>query len=536
MGRQMSEGAASRSQPASTAYSSIRLRKNETLISGPKEQFPASYRYASALLALVAALGAVLGPVHDVQVREPIGSIIYRVILVLVVLMGVAFAIKGIRDVSLISTPKRLAWKIWRINMDVVTLRKVREILIWEASRVLSLEHPVSGKGVCFLCLYRPYGELSSWVQKQIVNSPRQVALQAGVISVGGLAESAPIVLERIVKTINEARGDSVPVRLLTRYEPEEFTPDLWVELASHELPAEIRINPGVFCIECGFDLRSLQTNQRCPECGTSIARSLHGRLLAYADPRWLGKVALGSATLAMAIPIFLTSFVLNLVRVFLPKLWPFVALGMGNSFKWVAYTLIGVGCGTALFAAREPRIDVTHKGSRLRLGCQISLLFAIASVVGMKWISAPYPNFMAFLALILSSLSLLAFASSYAGQLFGRIPLRGWPQISLWTSISCYGLAAPVGLMLVVLVVEPLYPGTLSNPAKPTPASPFLSDETRNHVIVLAVGAMQAGAYLAIFYRLSFAIRRILRTGPANTNVALNSSEHSDVDHDARN
>ncbi len=34
-------------------------------------------------------------------------------------------------------------------------------------------------------------------------------------------------------------------------------------------------------CVHCGYDLRGLPANGRCPECGTAIARSIRGDLLS---------------------------------------------------------------------------------------------------------------------------------------------------------------------------------------------------------------------------------------------------------------
>jgi hypothetical protein len=49
-----------------------------------------------------------------------------------------------------------------------------------------------------------------------------------------------------------------------------------------------------VHCIECGYDLFSLDPASRCPECGTDIALSMRGELLKFANPQWLREVRLG--------------------------------------------------------------------------------------------------------------------------------------------------------------------------------------------------------------------------------------------------
>ena len=48
-------------------------------------------------------------------------------------------------------------------------------------------------------------------------------------------------------------------------------------------------------CRRCGYNLRGLRRDGRCPECGTAVAMSLEGDLLRYADPRWVERLGRGS-------------------------------------------------------------------------------------------------------------------------------------------------------------------------------------------------------------------------------------------------
>jgi hypothetical protein len=47
-------------------------------------------------------------------------------------------------------------------------------------------------------------------------------------------------------------------------------------------------------CKKCGYNLRGLREEGRCPECGTPIGLSTTGDLLRFADPDWVEKVARG--------------------------------------------------------------------------------------------------------------------------------------------------------------------------------------------------------------------------------------------------
>ncbi len=100
-------------------------------------------------------------------------------------------------------------------------------------------------------------------------------------------------------------------------------------------------IRGDLLCAKCGYNLRGLQTDGTCPECGNPIAPSLHSRTI-FGDPFWLDDVTQG-------LRIMIFSAVASLVLIFLPPLaiwlwcsgiWSFTrrpkVIGeLAHTFRW---------------------------------------------------------------------------------------------------------------------------------------------------------------------------------------------------------
>lgn len=55
------------------------------------------------------------------------------------------------------------------------------------------------------------------------------------------------------------------------------------------------RIADELSCRSCGYNLQGLHPEGLCPECGTSIVRSIYGDKLRYSDPAWISRLARGT-------------------------------------------------------------------------------------------------------------------------------------------------------------------------------------------------------------------------------------------------
>ncbi len=96
-------------------------------------------------------------------------------------------------------------------------------------------------------------------------------------------------------------------------------------------------------CRDCGYNLRGLHKDARCPECAAPVAESLAGFLLRFAQPEWLERVALGARIAAggiTAISFTLVALVLTptlgLGSVMLALIWMGVGLMVDIAGSWL--------------------------------------------------------------------------------------------------------------------------------------------------------------------------------------------------------
>ena len=132
-------------------------------------------------------------------------------------------------------------------------------------------------------------------------------------------------------------------------------------------------------CIHCGYNLHGLSPGGRCPECGTGIARSIKGDLLAWADPEWLRVVYRGQVYIAVGCVLFLLTIPIGWLLESLKSAlgapaYVWEAADTGLSILPMLFVLIGVVGITSL----DPRVSLTEQPLALRRVVRAAAIVAL--------------------------------------------------------------------------------------------------------------------------------------------------------------
>lgn len=243
-------------------------------------------------------------------------------------------------------------------------------------------------------------------------------------------------------------------------------------------------------CKKCGYNLRGLREDGRCPECGTPIGLSTTGDLLRFADPEWVEKVARGLKIILWMILVGLIAGILSAglgaaigeeagtVLMFLVQLISFYGVwlmtepdpsGIGedpniNARKLIRITLV-VGLLNsplqfALSALDLPTTGVVLLGLIMLLVGLVGLVGEFAKFIYYERLANRIPEaslagrarFLKWAFTI--TLGLMVVVGSVAA-IFGATAPAGAPGAGI-VVISC--LALPAGLALLVFGVMTLF------------------------------------------------------------------------------
>ena len=102
--------------------------------------------------------------------------------------------------------------------------------------------------------------------------------------------------------------------------------------------PAGEVVNEDIPCRKCGYNLRSMRTDGRCPECGTSVWVSLQGTLLRYSDPNWVETIRRGFARMIAGITIVVAVIIVAIILGAMRMLDVIVLVQLVGIAGWLIY------------------------------------------------------------------------------------------------------------------------------------------------------------------------------------------------------
>ncbi len=291
-------------------------------------------------------------------------------------------------------------------------------------------------------------------------------------------------------------------------------------------------ITVDVQCIRCGYNLRGLTPEKVCPECGTPVGRSVHGNLLRYADPHWLGKLRLGAALMLWNILVGILLFfgAGALMTWGFPPIIDTVASSIAAALAWWAIFLV---------TAQEPRISRTEDTVTLR---RFVRFFATANFMGFLVAGfGPYlgggvvvliAGVILQLANIIASFGQFVYFRRFARRMPNK-KLAGSTTAVMWgfvVSLAAVSIAGTIGVLTGSFTLGGGVVTTAPVSTQPSAFSSVADDVVQLLVVFGGVGVVVFGiAYLILliwyyraFKKVSEQAHRLVRTGaPAEGRAA---------------
>jgi hypothetical protein len=198
-----------------------------------------------------------------------------------------------------------------------------------------------------------------------------------------------------------------------------------------------------IACCACGYNLKYLQSDGRCPECGTAIELSLRGDWLGNSDPDWINQLTWGS-TVLMSGALF--HFFGLCAAMLFRRTQPPLALGL-----FIPLAAMTTTAGIWILTQADPRTARNNERHLLRL--LIRIAFSIGLIDAMVQflflplqLSEHFELLSQIIELMAKTIGALGFAALflYVRRLAKRIPSRGLQAMATY-----YMWGMPLGYFL---------------------------------------------------------------------------------------
>ena len=188
-----------------------------------------------------------------------------------------------------------------------------------------------------------------------------------------------------------------------------------------------------VRCRRCRYDLRGSDAGGVCPECGLAVAESMGGRLLRFADERWVRGQAVGLRLLHAAGVAALVLLVAEIVRVLRPTASVREAAGTACAAGWIV-TLASAAAAAWLVGRAEPGGEGPGvRGWTARVTLTAGVLLPVPRLASMTALPVPPAAWTVAVGLILLGVAAgVAALVDLAGERDRRVEFRTansvWP------------------------------------------------------------------------------------------------------------
>ena len=190
-------------------------------------------------------------------------------------------------------------------------------------------------------------------------------------------------------------------------------------------------------CIHCGYNLRGLGRDGRCPECFTPIGQSVHGNLLRYADAAWLDKLRFGTV-------LKLWHIGLGILIIMTAGLFPLEAM--------VVLAVVGGGFGlwaSFVITTQEPRISLREDPITWRKAVRVCATVGFVGFMGTVLQQAAKSGTLPLAVLVAAHALLVVGLVAMFGEFvyFRRFALRiPNPKLARSTRIVMWGSTISLG------------------------------------------------------------------------------------------
>ncbi|MCG3137077.1 MAG: hypothetical protein HJJLKODD_00919 [Phycisphaerae bacterium] len=207
-------------------------------------------------------------------------------------------------------------------------------------------------------------------------------------------------------------------------------------------------------CVRCGYNLRGLPSNHRCPECGTAVQATLGRKGLGHLSAAWLKTVQLGLLLLLASVAASTAGMI----------------AGMFMAGGWNALAgLISAGCwivGLAMVTTPQASAVQAEHFYSLRRGLRIGAftyltgtLLTLSPLVGLALLVAEIGSVICMLASIGLTLGLAAYLKPLA------IQMDDWDLERHLTTVV-WGMMLAIGSCLLFGLLAWIMPGRSAGPS----------------------------------------------------------------------